>query len=243
MELHGKIALVTGAGVRLGQSIAVYLASQGLRVAVHYHRSAEGARQTLSQMKGSSEQHQLFQADLCQLAELYQLVQNVEDSLGPISVLVNNAADFFVTPLGTVTEEQWDHLFMLNLKAPFFLCQRVAQTMQKQKEGKILNIVDVSAKRPWPKFLPYCTTKAGLHSLTEGLAKALAPDIQVNGIAPGTVLPPPSGSEIDQSLSIEQSLLKRMGSDQDIVQAVAYLLKADFVTGVILPVDGGRLLI
>ena len=242
MNVQGKVALVTGAGVRLGQAIAIALAQQGMKVAIHYHRSATGARQTLSYL-GFPERHRLFQANLLISEDRLQLVTEVEQMLGSISVLVNNAADFFPTPLYSTTEEQWDHLFTLNLKAPFFLAQLVGAQMEKIGEGKIINLVDVSAEQPWINYLPYCATKAGLISITKGLAKVMSPKIHVNGIAPGTVLPPPPQSTIDTSLSIEKSLLKRMGSAEDIVHAVLYLLQADFVTGSILQVDGGRHLV
>ena len=168
------------------------------------------------------------------------LVRKSEEKLGPISVLINNAADFFPTPFFSTNEEEWDHFFQINLKAPFFLSQCVAKNMKHSGEGKIINLVDVSVDRPWIEFLPYCTSKAGLCSLTKGLARKLAPEIQVNAIAPGTILKPPNHSEMDIVSSVESSLLKRIGSSEDIVNAVEYLLKSDFVTGTILPVDGGR---
>ncbi|MGA1597687.1 MAG: SDR family NAD(P)-dependent oxidoreductase [bacterium] len=244
MQVHNQVALVTGAGVRLGQAIAIQLAEMGMRIAVHYHRSREGAIETQNQLKGNTEsgRHLLLSADLRSVEDLQRLVAQVEQELGPIAVLVNNAADFYPTPLEQTTEADWDHLFALNLKAPFFLAQAVAGSMKARGQGKIINLVDVSAQRPWPNYLPYCTTKAGLHALTAGLAKALAPEVQVNGIAPGTVLPPPASSKIDQSLSVERSLLKRMGSPEDIQRALKYLIESDFVTGTVMAVDGGRLL-
>ena len=157
-------------------------------------------------------------------------------------MLINNAADFFPTPLGEVVESEWDHLISLNLKAPFFLSQLVGTSMLKRGHGKIVNIVDVAAARPWPQFLPYCASKAGLVSLTKGLAKALAPAVQVNAVAPGTMLSPPESSSYSQDLAIERSLLKKMGRPDDIAKAVTYFLENDFVTGTVLPVDGGRLL-
>jgi len=170
------------------------------------------------------------------------LIQHIEEKLGQIDVLINNAADFFPTPLGKVSESEWDHLISLNLKAPFFLSQLVGTSMLKQGQGKIVNIVDVAAERPWPQFLPYCASKAGLVSLTKGLAKALAPAVQVNAVAPGTMLPPPQISSFSQDLAIERSLLKKMGRPDDIARAVTYFLENDFVTGTVLPVDGGRML-
>ena len=242
MDLKNRTVLVTGAGVRLGQAIAVSLGQQGMKVALHYHQSMEGAKETLDLMGGDIQQHGCFQADLRQVSKIELLIQHIEEKLGQIDVLINNAADFFPTPLGEVSESEWDHLISLNLKAPFFLSQLVGTSMLKQGQGKIVNIVDVAAERPWPQFLPYCASKAGLVSLTKGLAKALAPAVQVNAVAPGTMLPPPQISSFSQDLAIERSLLKKMGRPDDIARAVTYFLKNDFVTGTVLPVDGGRML-
>tara|TARA_Y100001970_G_C14217799_1_gene850720 strand:- start:327 stop:1058 length:732 start_codon:yes stop_codon:yes gene_type:complete len=240
MDLKNKVALVTGAGVRLGQSIAIKLSNLGMRVIIHYHQSEKGAKQTAKLTKVDQKQHFIIQANLKDISSIKMLIRKSEENLGPISVLINNAADFFPTPFFTTTEDEWDHFFSINLKAPFFLSQNVAKNMKIRGEGKIINLVDVSIDRPWIKFLPYCSSKAGLSSLTKGLARTLAPEIQVNAIAPGTVLSPPNHTEMDLEASIENSLLKRIGSAEDIVNAVEYLLKSDFVTGTILPVDGGR---
>ena len=242
MDLKNRTVLVTGAGVRLGQAIAVSLGQQGMKVALHYHQSMEGAKETLDLVGGDIKQHGCFQADLRQVSKIELLIQHIEEKLGQIDVLINNAADFFPTPLGEVSESEWDHLISLNLKAPFFLSQLVGTSMLKQGQGKIVNIVDVAAERPWPQFLPYCASKAGLVSLTKGLAKALAPAVQVNAVAPGTMLPPPQISSFSQDLAIERSLLKKMGRPDDIARAVTYFLENDFVTGTVLPVDGGRML-
>ena len=242
MDLKNRTVLVTGAGVRLGQAIAVSLGQKGMKVALHYHQSMEGAKETLDLMGGDIKQHGCFQADLRQVSKIELLIQHIEEKLGQIDVLINNAADFFPTPLGEVSESEWDHLISLNLKAPFFLSQLVGTSMLKQGQGKIVNIVDVAAERPWPQFLPYCASKAGLVSLTKGLAKALAPAVQVNAVAPGTMLPPPQISSFSQDLAIERSLLKKMGRPDDIARAVTYFLENDFVTGTVLPVDGGRML-
>jgi len=242
MDLKNRTVLVTGAGVRLGQAIAVSLGQRGMKVALHYHQSMEGAKKTLDLMGGDIKQHGCFQADLRQVSKIELLIQHIEEKLGQIDVLINNAADFFPTPLGEVSESEWDHLISLNLKAPFFLSQLVGTSMLKQGQGKIVNIADVAAERPWPQFLPYCASKAGLVSLTKGLAKALAPAVQVNAVAPGTMLPPHQISSFSQDLAIEKSLLKKMGRPDDIARAVTYFLENDFVTGTILPVDGGRML-
>ena len=240
MDLKNKVALVTGAGVRLGQSIALKLAQLGMRVIIHYHQSDKGAKQTANLIKENKCENLIIQANLKDISSIKMLVRKSEEKLGPISVLINNAADFFPTPFFSTNEEEWNHFFEINLKAPFFLSQSVAKNMKHRGEGKIINLVDVSVERPWVEFLPYCTSKAGLCTLTKGLARTLAPEIQVNAIAPGTILKPPNHSEMDIISSVENSLLKRIGSTEDIVNAVEYLLKSDFVTGTILPVDGGR---
>jgi NAD(P)-dependent dehydrogenase (short-subunit alcohol dehydrogenase family) len=242
MNLKNRTVLVTGAGVRLGQAIAVSLSQQGMRLALHYHQSLEGAKETLDLIGGDTKKHGCFQADLRQVSKIELLIQHIEEQLGQIDVLINNAADFFPTPIGEVRESEWDHLISLNLKAPFFLSQLVGSSMLKQGQGKIVNIVDVAAERPWPQFLPYCASKAGLISLTKGLAKALAPAVQVNAVAPGTLLGAGQSSSFSEDLAIERSLLKKMGHPDDIAKAVTYLLENDFVTGTVLPVDGGRML-
>ncbi|MBS1254423.1 MAG: Enoyl-[acyl-carrier-protein] reductase [NADPH] FabL [Deltaproteobacteria bacterium] len=240
MDLENKVALVTGAGVRLGQAVALKLGQLGMRLVIHYHHSEKGAKQTIQNLPGKESRHLLLQADLKDISAIIELVKQAEEQLGPVSVLVNNAAEFFPTPLFSATEEEWDHILTLNLKAPFFLSQAVGEGMKSRGEGKIINMVDVSTDRPWTSFLPYCSSKAGLVSLTKGLARALSPEVQVNGIAPGTVLAPPDHADLDLTTSVENSLLKRIGKAEDIVQAVEYLLQSDFVTGTILPVDGGR---
>ena len=240
MDLENKVALVTGAGVRIGQAVAVKLGQLGMRLVIHYHHSEEGAKQTIQRLPGKKSRHLVLQADLKDVFAIKELLYKVEKQAGPVSVLVNNAADFFPTPLFSVAEKEWDHLLALNLKAPFFLSQALGEKMKSCGEGKIINMVDVSAERPWKSFLPYCASKAALISLTKGLARALSPEVQVNGIAPGTILPPPEHIEMDLTASVENSLLKRIGKVEDIDQAVEYLLKSDFVTGTILPVDGGR---
>ena len=240
MDLENKVALVTGAGVRIGQAVAVKLGQLGMRLVIHYHHSEEGAKQTIQRLPGKKSRHLVLQADLKDVSAIKELVYKAEKQVGPVSVLVNNAAEFFPTPLFTVGEKEWDHLLALNLKAPFFLSQALGEKMKSSGEGKIINMVDVSAQRPWENFLPYCASKAALISLTMGLARALSPEVQVNGIAPGTVLNPPEHIEMDLTASVENSLLKRIGKAEDILQAIEYLLKSDFVTGTILPVDGGR---
>ncbi|HEX9652294.1 MAG TPA: SDR family NAD(P)-dependent oxidoreductase [bacterium] len=243
MELQNKVALVTGGAVRVGKAIAIALAKEGARVAVHYHRSQADAERTLREIESIGGTAALVPGDLAQLAEIEKVAARCYQAFGRIDILINNAAVYYRTPLDETTEKQWDELMTINLKAPFFCAQAVAKIMKKQQHGKIINIVDVAGIDPWPGYLPYCASKAGLISLTQGLAKALAPNVQVNAIAAGTVLLQENTTPEYQREIEQLSLLKKIGSPSDIVNSVLYLLQgSDFITGAVIPVDGGRLL-
>ena len=167
----------------------------------------------------------------------------VERRLGGVDVLINSASSFYRTPLAAVSETQWNDLVNVNLRGPFFFAQAVASGMRRRRHGKIINISDVSAFNPWVDFLPYGAAKAGVIAITRGLAKALAPHVQVNAIAPGPILPPPGLSRAESRAAIAKTLLKRWGSPWDIVETILYLVEGtDFVTGQVIAVDGGRLL-
>ena len=241
MELQNKVALVTGGAVRVGKAIAIALAKEGARVAVHYHRSQADAERTLREIESIGGTAALVPGDLAQLAEIEKVAARCYQAFGRIDILINNAAVYYRTPLDETTEKQWDELMTINLKAPFFCAQAVAKIMKKQQHGKIINIVDVAGIDPWPGYLPYCASKAGLISLTQGLAKALAPNVQVNAIAAGTVLLQENTTPEYQTEIEQLSLLKKIGSPSDIVNSVLYLLQgSDFITGAVIPVDGGR---
>ncbi|MCG8608635.1 SDR family oxidoreductase [bacterium] len=243
MEIRGKVALVTGGAVRLGQAISFGLAKEGVKVAVHYHHSTQAAEETVAGIESLGGRAVAVKGDFRRVSEIESVVQNVVRLLGGLDILINNAADYFQTPLGQTDENQWDRLLDLNLKAPYFCAQAAADVMTRQKGGKIINISDVAAISPWPDFIPYCASKAGLISVTKGLAKALAPDIQVNTIASGTVLMQDDAPSNYRTKIAEQTLLKRIGSPADIVKAIIFLLRdGDYITGEVLGVDGGRLL-
>jgi NAD(P)-dependent dehydrogenase (short-subunit alcohol dehydrogenase family) len=241
MELKNKVALVTGGAIRVGKAIALGLAKEGAKVAIHYHRSKQEAEKTLAEINAMGGSGWLVAGDFSRVADIENVAAACFQKFNRIDILINNAAIYFPTPFGETTERQWDELMKINLKAPFFCAQAVAKIM---KQGKIINIADVAGIDPWPGFLPYSISKAGLIALTRGLAKTLAPDIQVNAIAAGTVLLQDNATAEYKKEIEELSLLKKVGSPDDIVSTVLYLLQgSDFLTGAVIPVDGGRLLV
>ncbi len=243
MELEGKVALVTGAAKRLGRRLALALAERGAEVAVHYHASEREAQELLAQLKRAGGKPIAVPGDLSQAADVARIVEAAMQAFGRIEILVNSAAIFYRTPFATLTEADWDRVLGVNLKGPFLLCRRVGEIMLRQGRGKILNLADIGGMKVWAEYLPYSVSKAGLIALTQGLAKALAPAVQVNAIAPGTVLLPEGTPPEERERAIRRIPLARLGSPEDIVRAAVYLLESDFVTGEVLTVDGGQRLI
>ncbi|MBN2489255.1 MAG: SDR family oxidoreductase [Planctomycetes bacterium] len=236
MDLEDRIILVTGGGKRLGRAIALKLGRAGAWIAVHHHASGAGARAVVAALEGRG---RTYRADLRSVPETQALVAAVLADRGRLDGLVLNAADFPRTPFGTVTERDWDDVFALNLKAPFFLVQSAAPALKSSRGAAVL-IGDVSARNPWVEFLPYCLTKTGIAALTLGLAKALAPEARANAVAPGPVLPPARRDAAERARLIRSTLLRRIGRPADVARAVRYLLEADYVTGQVLAVDGGQ---
>ena len=228
------MVLVTGAARRIGRGIALRLAREGARVAIHYHQSAADARQTAAEAGGA----ELFQANLESVSEITRLFKEVHDRMGRLDGLVNNAARFTRLDPLNISEHDWDFIHSVNLKAVFFCCQQGARLMREAGGGRIVNISSLGGIRPWADHAHYCASKAGVIMLTRALAKALAPDITVNSVAPGVI---PFG-EIDQAARrmIEATPARRGGTPEEIADAVVYFLKAsEFVTGEVLAVDGG----
>jgi len=243
VEIHDRVALVTGSARRVGRAIASALASRGCNLLLHYRTGAAEARALADEATRMGVKAVPAQADLADPAAAGALVRAAEGAFGRLDILVNNAAVFPRTPLGDVTAAAWDAIFAVNLRAPFLLAQAAAPLMARGGGGRIVNLADVSAERPWADYIPYCATKAALVALTRGLAKALAPDILVNAIAPGTVLWPEDYPVEAREREIRRTPLKRTGTPADVAQAVLFLLeKADFVTGQVLALDGGRTL-
>ena len=242
MDVQGKTALVTGSAKRIGRSIALTLAGEGMNLLLHYHHSQREVRDTQKQAERLGVRVFAIQADLGKFAGVQRLIRKAFQRVRQIHVLINNASIFYKTPVGKVREKDWDPFFDINLKAPFFLAQAVGVRMKQQGEGKIINIIDWTAFRPYSQYLPYCASKAGLVAVTQGLAKVLAPQVQVNGVAPGPILPARGSKPAEMRKVATHTPLKRFGEPSDIAEAVRFLVKSgDFITGTILPVDGGNL--
>ncbi len=241
MNLTQKIVLITGGAVRVGRAISKELALGGAVVCCQYFNSASEARQLKEEVQKNGGKLEVYPADLSKISSGKNLVEKIHREYGRIDVLVNNAALFFKTPFGTVSEEQWDTLLNLNLKAVFFLSQEVGRLMRNRKSGKIINIADSGALSPFPSYLPYSISKAGVVALTKGLAKALAPHVQVNCINPGPVLFPDEFPDNEKDFAIKQTLLNRAGTPDDIARTVRFLIEGtDYITGTCVAVDGGR---
>lgn len=236
-------ALVTGASRRIGASICRALHAAGYQLIMHYRTSAAEA-EALANELNALRPHSVIclQADLANLEELARLAERAQEVWGRIDVLVNNASSFYPTPVGTVAEQQWDDLMASNVKAPFFLSQALANTLA-QNNGCIINIADIHGERPMPNHSVYSIAKAGNVMLTKTLALELAPQVRVNGIAPGAILWPEddAGNEKPQLAALEQIPLGTLGGAESIARTVVFLAKDScYTTGQILAVDGGR---
>jgi len=239
MELDGRVALVTGAGTRVGRVIALALGSAGMRVGVHYAGSEKGARQTAEEIIALGSDARTLPGDLMDPATAPRLIEHTAKVFGSLDVLVNSAAVMLRTPVGEVLVEDWDAMFALNLRAPFFLSQAAARVMPATG-GSIVNIADLAAFETWRGYIPHSITKAGIVQMTRGLAHALAPRIRVNAVAPGPVLLPEGWTKEQADKLIATTPLSRLGTPEDVAHAVLYLLNADYVTGETIIVDGGR---
>ena len=241
-SLAGRWALVTGAGKRIGATIAGELHDAGANVAIHYFSSAEPAEALAATLNGKRPRSALaVGADLLDPSARNALVDTVTSHTGRLDVLVNNASSFYPTPLESISEQQWDELIGCNLKAPLFLCQAALPHL-KASNGVVVNIVDVHAQRPLRDHPIYGAAKAGLAMLTRSLAKDLGPEIRVNGVSPGAILWPETGLEARVRDSIIRQIpMRRQGEPGDIASAVLFLVRdAQYVTGQIIAVDGGR---
>ncbi len=242
MKLENQVALVTGSAVRIGAAIVRELHAEGAAVAVHYRRSSEQAEAVAAELNTiRPDSARVFRADLASVAELEAMAADVVAWRDRLDVLVNNASSFYPTPIGSITENDWDDLVASNLKAPLFLSQAVAPALAKSN-GCIVNIVDIHAQKPLKAYVVYGPAKAGLAMLTRSLARELGPAIRVNGVSPGAILWPTEGlSDSAKQSILEQVPLKRTGNPSDIASCVRFLVcDAPYITGQIIAVDGGR---
>lgn len=239
-ELKGKVALVTGAGKRLGRAVALRLAEEGMDVAVHYGNSAKEAAEVVGAIEEMGQKAVAIKADLRSVDEIRKLLLEVGNELGRLDLLVNSAANFLPGSVISTTEEVWDASLDTNVKAPFFVAQAAAPLLRRSK-GAIVNFSDTGGVLGWPGFIGHSAAKAGVINLTKSLAKALAPDVRVNAIAPGTISMPGDPPEWEEEF-VKFAPLKKTGRPSDIADAVVYLATAEFLTGHTVVLDGGRTL-
>jgi pteridine reductase len=231
-------ALVTGGAVRVGRAIALALGRVGYAVAIHYHSSGEAAERTLGELGAAGAEAFAARANLEDPMAIDRLFDEVEDRWRRLDVLVNSAAIFPRAAPDDVTLDDWDRVIAINARAPF-LCARHANRLMGELGGSIVNLVDVAAFEAWPGFVPYAASKAALLNMTRSLARAWAPRVRVNAVAPGPVLLPEATSEAERQAAIRRTALRRVGTAEDVAEAVLYLIRAGFVTGEVLTVDGG----
>jgi NAD(P)-dependent dehydrogenase (short-subunit alcohol dehydrogenase family) len=239
--LHNRVALVTGAGKRLGRAIALRLATEGADVAVHYGKSQSEALEVVHDVEKLGRRSIAIQADLTRVEQIQDLFARVAKEFHRLDILINSAANFLETKFGETSEATWDASLDTNLKAPFFCCQSAASYLTQSGNGVIINFADIGGLMGWREFLPHSISKAGVILLTRILAKELAPKVRVNAIAPGTITMPGDPPEW-QADFIKRAPLAKTGSPQDITDTVMFLITAEFMTGHTLVLDGGRTL-
>ena len=240
MELNGKVAIVTGGAVRLGKALALALAEHDARLAIHYASSAGPAQETVAEIEALGSDGLAVQADLSRSGEAVSIVERAVAHFGRVDILVNSAAIFQPGNWDDTTEANWDRHFAINLKSPFFLSQAFAAHVGRERPGHIVNIADWRGVRPGTNHVPYTLTKAALIAMTKSLALALAPNIQVNAIAPGMILPPPGEDRSYLERKAGQIPARRVGSPEEIAKTLIFLLRSDFVTGDLIFVTGGE---
>jgi len=239
LSLRGKRALVTGAGQRVGQAIALALGAEGMQVAVHYRESRAGAEQTAARIEASGGKAVLLAADLTSRPQARELVDRALAALGGLDLVVPSAASFERVPVDDVDDAAWDRSLQLNLASPFALVHQAIPAL-RAAGGSVVFVTCSSATVPMRNYLPYVVSKGALKHLMKTLALELAPEVRVNAVAPGTVLPPPSYDHAALERLARAIPLGRVGTAEDIARAVVFLASSPFVTGHELAVDGGR---
>ena len=238
--LARQVALITGAAKRIGRSIALRLAKEGADVVVNYATSKAEAEELTSEIQSLGQRAIALQADVSRRGDVHQMFAAIDREFGRLDILVNNAGMFFEAKFEELTDEQWDRIMNANVKSQFLCAQAAAPVMKRQGYGRIINLSSLGGILPWPAYTHYCVSKAGVIMLTRCLARALAPEILVNSVAPGTIQFP--GESPDQDY-IKRVPLHRTGTGDDIADAVMYFATADFITGQVIALDGGRTLV
>jgi len=238
--LEGQVALVTGGGRRIGRAIALALGRSGASVIVNYNQSKAGALATAREIEQMGAQAVALRADISRPAQVQAMFRAIRKRFNRLDVLVNNAAVFFEGTLEKLTEKDWDRILGINLKGTFFCAQAAARIMQRRRHGRIINISSLGGLQAWPGHMHYCASKAAVIMLTRCLAKTLAPYIQVNSVAPGTILFPGDRPERIEK-ERRSTLLRRPGRPEDIAETVLFLAtQGEFITGQVFVVDGGK---
>jgi NAD(P)-dependent dehydrogenase (short-subunit alcohol dehydrogenase family) len=242
VNLDGKVALVTGGATRVGRAISLALARGGADVVVNYNSSVDEALRTQADIVALGRTALPFKADVSHSDQVQAMVEASIAQFGRLDVLVNSASIWRRTPWPETSEADWDLLLGVAAKGPFLCARAAAPHLTAHGDGAIVNIVDLSAFVPFPNYLPHSAAKAALLNMTYALAIEMAPAVRVNAVAPGPVLPPPDFTPEQAAVSARATLLGRWGTAEDVAQAVVFLVEAGYVTGVVLPVDGGELL-
>jgi len=239
--LRDQVALVTGGGKRIGRAIALTLGRAGADVIVNYNQSREGAQATVREIAALGVRAEALRADVSRPKQVAAMFRAIQKRFGRLHLLVNNAGVFFPRKWHELEEEDWDHVLGANLKGPFFCAQAAARMMMRQGRGNIINISSLGGLQAWPSYLHYCASKAALISLTRSLAKALAPTIRVNSVAPVTILFPDEERDATIRKIIRNTPLRKAGAAEDIAQMVLFLAThSEFITGQVFAVDGGK---
>lgn len=243
MELTDKIVWITGSAKRLGRAMALEIAKHGANIVVHYSTSRAEAETLAREIEALGRRTLIVQGDQSKIEDIKRIVSEIDAAFGRLDALINSASTFKRTPLESITEADWNDSIAVNLKGPAFCAIEAARLIRRGGGGKIVNMADWAGLRPYRNYLPYLIAKAGVVALTKTLALELAPEIQVNAIAPGPVLLPEGMSAGEVQALLRHVPLKRLGSPQDIAVTAAFLLEgSDYITGQILCVDGGRLI-
>jgi pteridine reductase len=237
-----KTVFITGAAKRIGKAIALTFKDLGWNIIIHYNSSKKDADELANKInKDNPDTARTVQGDLDKEADVTKILNDIDDIFPSLDLLVNNASTFYPTPIEEISDDHWEKLIGSNLKGPLFLIQGLKDKL-KASNGSIINITDTNLSKGVPNYSIYSAAKAGLEAITKGLARELAPEIKVNAIAPGAMLEPPdiTWTEDQKNKVIESIPLNRMGSEQDIAEAVKFLAHSEYITGQIIKVDGGR---